>query len=626
MESGRLSSQKVVSNHGEGLSNSASVNRKVVEPLTVRVSTPGNPLYSGEEDSAKVLTGPGDGDYASAAETYPPRWGWTAPSGSRIEVDDSSGSENITLVHHTGASVVIDPDGSVYITSASKRGGGAAAPYGDYFISAGGDIVIRGGGSISVDTPGDLNLNVGGTLTIRSESLNIITKVKEEVVDGYSTRNVTNDESVIIGGNKRQTIAGDYRTQISGNRIDEVGKDHTVKIDGLENYNVGKKQEIKVGEDQNTSVKGKLSVAAEGDADYHTKANYTMRAGGESKITSAGEMQLASEGKASLNGESSTVIKSGGRVALDGSSVTSRPPIDKAEFASESLVCNIADKTGSVNVIEPPTAGFSSAGSHSAPKSPDSPAEAEIMDAKDIVDNLTSARKFPEYPGNGVLETSNVAGLGKIAHDQMPQAKEVYDEYSGGNSGNVNPPYAGGDAVSISDEPVNRDPNIAPVDPDISVPSRHELNVKISKYFTLGQIVNGTTTNYKPDQGKWEQCAKYAISLANNVLDPIKEKFPSILVTSWYRTNSPNHITGRAIDIVAESRSPYLHAEIARFAWENLPCDQIFLEKNDSGRTHVHLRLATGKGKPNVMTCSDPECKSSVPGIKVEHILRKGTR
>lgn len=251
--------------------------------------------------------------------------------------------------------------------------------------------------------------------------------------------------------------------------------------------------------------------------------------------------------------------------------------------------------------------------------------DAEVMDAPDIVDTLTSARKFPEYPGNGVWESSSSTGIGMISHDQMPQAEDVFNEYSGGNQGNVNPSQPGDSYDNLPEEPVDRDENIQAVETDTAIPGYLDMSAKISKYFTVGQIINGTTTRQRPSKAAWPGLMKQAILLANNVLDPVKERFPDLLVTSWYRKGTSNHGTGRAIDIVVESRSMAKHAEIARLARDTLPCDQVFLEKNTSGRTHVHLRVSPSgsKTRPSVLTCGDPRCRSKTPGINVEWLKRR---
>lgn len=608
METGRKANKVITANAGTGLSNSATPNNKVVMPLEVRTSTSGNMQYAGEDDSSTVLTGVGGGEYAGNGGTTPHRWGHTAPSGSRVEINDSGGSERIEMVHHSGAAVSIDPDGSVYVTSTSRRGGGAAAPYGDYYISAGGDVVIRGGGSLTIDTPGNLNLNVGGILTISAGSYNLITKNMDETIDGSASRSVTNDQSQVVGGINRLTVAGDMREQITGKKILDVSGAYNTRVDGDNTYDVGGKNNVKIGGESSTSVGGTHSIASGGTSTVSSEADNIITAGGKANLTGSGE----------------TTVFSGGAVKLTGSEINATPKVDRAQWSDWAGESNLAVALGGSSHVQPPAngGGAGSAASKSAP------AEAQTMEANDIVDNLTSARKYPEYPGNGVREAASQTGLGMISHDTSPQAEDVYNEYSGQNTGNVNPATPGETVDSLPDTPVDRPSNLKAQDPGISVPARHNNSAKISKYFTLGQLVN--KSNAIPDN-MWESVVKNFILVATNVLDPIKEKFPSIEITSAWRPaeSSSNHVTGRAIDLVNHDRSMMVHAEIARFARDSLPIDQVFLERNDSGRTHVHVRVSesgTATSNPKVMTCADKKCRMNIKAIDVQYLKRKGAK
>jgi len=604
METGRKYNKTITANEGQGLSNSATVNHKTVAPQQAFVATSENLQYQGEDDSMTTLTGPGGGDYVSSSENAPHRWGHTAPSGTRVEINDSGGKERVEIVHHTGAAVVIDPDGAIYLTSSSERGAGLSAPFGDYFISAGGDVVIKAGGSLTVSTPGDLNLNVGGTLTIAAAAYALQTKVMDEVIDGSASRAVTNDQSTVIGGIDRKTVAGDSREQVTGNKIVDISGNSTNRVDGDISTDVGGNNTSKIGGNNSLSVGGDNSIASSGNA----------------TLSSESDMNLVASGDANLTGEGQATVYSGGPVKLTGSEVNASPAVDRALWADEAAQAGLAAVLGGGIGLKPPEKG-GSAGSGAEVQQP---TEAQTVDADDIVDSLTSARKYPEYPGNGVLESANHTSYSMVSYDQTPQAEDVYNEYSGINRGNINPFYSGGSYDYLPDTPINRSPDIASIDPGISVPARHNNNAKISKYFTLGQIVNAKHSHKIPPS-RWESVVQNHIFAAYNVLDPIKAKFPDVLVTSAYRSNSSNHITGRAIDLVVESRSLTRHAEIARFARDNLPVDQVFIERNASGKTHVHLRVSqTGaKTTPVVLTCADPKCQNSTPGINVEFLARK---
>lgn len=605
MQSGRLYNKQNTSVHGTNTSDSSSQSFKHIDIPDIPVATTGNLQYAGEEDSVNVLSGAGGEGDVGTDEVSPHRWGHVTPSGSRIEINDTAGGEVIDIVHRSGSGVAIGTDGSIHIVSKSQRGAGISAPFGDVFISASGDIVIKGGSSLTVQTAGDLNLDVGGTFQTSCTNYNLITKSYSATIDGASTTSITNDSSVVVGGIERKTVAGDAREQVTGKKIIDTGSDFTTRVGGNTTISTEKNQ----------------TFTATGESKVTSKGNGVLYSGTNLNITAIGNGSFYSGSTGYITTGGATHISAGGEVKLTGSAVTSNPPINLALWADESNQAGqatiLAGVIGSRPV--PTSASSADAASQAEVKA------AEVMDAKDIVDTLTSARKFPEYPGNGVTESASATGLGLISHDQMSGARGVFNEYSGGNQGNAYPSQSQGSYDFLPEDPVNRDPNISAVETDQQVPAATDLSAKISKYFTIGQLINGTTTKWRPSPDRWERVTRNGILLANNVLDPIKERFPDILVTSWYRTNSGNHITGRAIDIVVESRSMTKHAEIARFARDNLPVDQVFIEKNTSGRTHVHLRVAGAgaKVKPTVITCGDPDCISKVPGINVEWLGRR---
>lgn len=604
MESGRLYSKQQTSTHGTNVTNSAAHAYKHVEVPTHLATTSNNLEYSGEDDSQKVLTGAGGDGSSGTGDATPVRHGYIAPSGSRFEINDSAGSERIDMVHHTGAGIAIEPDGSTFVVSQSKRGLGVSAPFGDVFITAGGDIVINGSASISVKTTGDLNLDVGGTFNLRCQDYKVVTKSSNVTVDGSAITNVTNDSSLVIGGISRTTVAGDMREQVSKNRIIDTGVNQTTRVGGELAQDVTGKATYKTGGAQETSIGGGHSIAVTGESKISSSGNSDIYSGADVKMTAGGTAN----------------VKAGGPVKLDGSIVNASPYVDLAKWSDETeqaaKATVIAGSVGAKPSVQ--GAASASAGSVSAPS------DAQVMESEDIVDTLTSARKYPDYPGNGVTESANATGLGTIEHDKTSQAQEVMDEYSGGNQGNINPSQQQDSYDNLPEQPVNRDENIAATDPGTSVPSEHDLGAKISKYFTLGQLIRAKSSHRIPPS-KYDSVVKNHILAATNVLDPIKEKFPDVLVTSAYRGNSKNHITGRAIDIVVESRSMTKHAEIARFARDNLPVDQVFIEKNTSGRTHIHLRVSPAGSKvtPTVLTCGDPDCNSKVPGINVAWLGRR---
>lgn len=116
-----------------------------------------------------------------------------------------------------------------------------------------------------------------------------------------------------------------------------------------------------------------------------------------------------------------------------------------------------------------------------------------------------------------------------------------------------------------------------------------------------------------------------AMNTAWNLLDPLIEHYGSRMqITSWYRNNSSNHIKGGAVDIRAANKSDVsLTAEIAAYVRDNLPYNQVFLEKNDSPGIHCHIQSAPAgsPGGGNVFTCADPKCKQKVSGLQLSYAV-----
>ena len=101
MESGRLYNKQRTVVNGTNLTNSATQGYKHVEVPQVISTTSNNIRYSGEDDSQSVLSGAGGDGSAGSPEKAPHRWGHVAPSGTRLEINDTAGGERIDIVHRS---------------------------------------------------------------------------------------------------------------------------------------------------------------------------------------------------------------------------------------------------------------------------------------------------------------------------------------------------------------------------------------------------------------------------------------------------------------------------------------------------------------------------------------------
>lgn len=610
MESGRKYNKKQTSK-GNGLSSGASnLNNQSVLLHTQSSSTSKNPIFDGESESKHTFSGDMDGS-PIVNSPLQNKWGYIAPSGTNIEIDDTPGNETVSVIHHSGAGIKINPDGSIFITSTSRKGIGVSAPYGDAFLNASGEVSIKGS-TLSFETSGDANFDIGGNLNINCQAYKMKTKLLDQIVDGYFTQSITNDSSTIIGGILRETIAGDKREQITGNNIFDVGGNNTYRIDG----------------DSVTNITGDNKITSGGDVDFSSLGNMNIISSNK-KIHSNGTIDVVcntyknSSDNLTMTSDAINITSFGN--ANFQAIGTARIVSDETSIGGDKVLIKTGDFKTPISTVysaidSPSTVGKSSK------QQPKEPQQAEIVDAEDIVDSLTSKRKYPEYPENAIYMSADSASYSIISHDSTNQGKEVYKEYASLNHGTYDKPYNETHGVYPEISPLNRQNDIQGIDPNIQVPANHNYSSKISRFFSLGDLIRAKHSHSIPKH-LYKKVVANHIYVAYNVLDPIKLKFPDIIITSAYRKNSSNHVTGLAVDIVCESRSLERHAEVAAFARDNLSVDQVFLERNTSGRTHIHLRASyKSVNQPTILTCGDPKCLSKTAGISVEYLRKKGVR
>jgi len=119
--------------------------------------------------------------------------------------------------------------------------------------------------------------------------------------------------------------------------------------------------------------------------------------------------------------------------------------------------------------------------------------------------------------------------------------------------------------------------------------------------FTLGQAIKNVTfprtiaqlaDNVKglPPQNIVNNLA----ALALNILEPIKAKYPNMLITNTYREGQgqAQHGTGQAADLQFRGVGAHSYFEIASWIEKNIPYDQLLLEYLPSKTVWIHISYA----------------------------------
>jgi len=154
--------------------------------------------------------------------------------------------------------------------------------------------------------------------------------------------------------------------------------------------------------------------------------------------------------------------------------------------------------------------------------------------------------------------------------------------------------------------------NLVPVEPNCDTILSMQIwefspSLVLSEYFTLGDLTSGGSRPVRAYGGYTAQqivCNLKALCI--NVLDPIKEKWPGIMISSGFRrpydTNPPTpnskHNIGSAADIVISGYSRKEHYEAIQEMQKLVPYDQLILEYAGKNTVWIHITsLVKGQRK-----------------------------
>ena len=135
-------------------------------------------------------------------------------------------------------------------------------------------------------------------------------------------------------------------------------------------------------------------------------------------------------------------------------------------------------------------------------------------------------------------------------------------------------------------------------------------NMMLSKYWNLGKLSSNAIVEKQPvipQRGltKAEIVCNLKL-LAMNCLDPIKEKYSTMIVTNAFRTpqgsaaGKSQHETGQAADLQFPGMSKTEYYEVALWIRDNVPHDQLLLEykTTGSGLPWIHISYNKAGNRP----------------------------
>lgn len=230
---------------------------------------------------------PKDARESESAGQYPNYYSHKTRSGHAFMMDDSNGSEHVTLQHRSGSFVQFMPDGGIQFTA---QNGQYNVTFGEnrMLITGAYDITVQGGASLKVDgdynvnVKGDVNFNVNGDLNMTAQNINstvrgnydIQAKNKTEKIEGSSTSQSHGATAIMSKGGMTIGSSGDSVAIGGKNQVGIIAKGGEVAIKSGSKTSI-LSEEVAIEASGTASMKGGTAVVEATSGDLTTKASGT---------------------------------------------------------------------------------------------------------------------------------------------------------------------------------------------------------------------------------------------------------------------------------------------------------------------------------------------------------------
>ena len=643
---------------------------------TFSVSVKESPVH--QSDVQRTFTGPfagtggGSGGATNAEDTH----GFHTPTGNKIQINGAAGSESIEIVHHTGATIMIDADGAIFLIPTGRKGFGLSAGQGDGVINAAQRVVIKGGAGITLETDGNLELNVGQHLfmDVGGDFVLNVDGATTFASDGTLNFEATKDLVETIGGIKRTTIAGDLRTQVVGNVRTDAGKvienrsgedflafsQKSIMLNSKESssfeVDTGKLQ-LLAKDDVNISSEKSIYTVSKEDTTLESNQNVAFRTKGNAIVSSPGDLHFDISGQIDMRA-SQVFISGTTDVQMYSANVSLNATEDfkiKGKYTTVNAtqvnrqVAPSIHLDGSTNIhastplwrVLPGQTTVTNADNPNdaeAPAGPTtieitdprgtpnifSPSPPEFPDANTVIDSMTSEREAPDFPANA--KKMNAEEMSRYVNEggtPNPKARARAQPNQGAGSPTTMGSSAGSipDSSNLTYEGSNNnqkgEKNTYPRPASLSNGAD-----KLSRIVTVGMLPGLMRCGATNNGLSRAEIIENAAHLAFNVIDPILKQFGNrIKITDHLRIGSggSRHYSGKAVDMASGARNFAETAEAAKWVRDNVAFDRLFLEANHAGTVHMHIEAAPegSAGARTVWTCADPQCKSRQDGLNL---------
>ena len=484
-------------------------------------------------------------------------------SGHIQEFDDTPGHERIHEYHRSGTFYEVHPDGTkvtkiigedyeVVHKNKKVRVRGNV----DLYVDGNTNLYVRGSVNGQVDE--DMTWNVGRNITFHAgKNIRMYSNESTEITSQQNiTATAVADIKLQTQANFTINVDGDYKTNIKGN-LDIVGDGHGVYMFG-------------------------------DDINLITSTIMDINAGTTMNITSTSAMDLVG---------STIDFNKAGRAAA---AVIAAPDIefkDSRGFPTYEEGEEITEPPEAIVLDEKPRIELPDEGEFMG--------DDDVEKSEDEIKAAVAAGKylptsFSDYSFNALEGRYNTESASRrlIAEPNVPDDITEHGAETGENP-NIASVEAGNQSVGAVEQVTLTEQTV-------------DYSLQISKHYKVGDVSKNAVFGHKIKEQHGltlEDIINNLKNLATNVLDPIKDQYPNMFITSGFRPakGSSQHERGMAADMQFSGASRSEYYDIALWIRENVPHDQMLLEyqTGGSGNPWIHLSLKPDGNRFEVATFRD---------------------
>ena len=450
------------------------------------------------------------------------------------------------------------------------------------------------------------------------------TRVTKIVGEDYEI--VHQNKSVRVRGDCKVFIDGDSELYVRGSMNAQVDEDLSFNVGRNITFHAGKNIRMYSNESTEFTAQEEITATSVSNMKLQTQANLDVAADGNYKTSIKGDTDFIGDGYGvfqynddinlitdtimDINAGTTMNITSNSAMDIVGSTIDLNKAARAAAAASSAEDIIFKDSRGSVSytggeeielplpaIVLPEKANVDlpDEGVFHADDDVDK-TEAELRQG--IKDGTALPSRFSEYSYNGLEDNYNTDSASRtiLATPLIPSDTGDHGSSDGTNI-NISEAGAGNQSVTAVDQ--------VTVTPAGGI----DYSLQLSPSFTLGMISSRASFGHKirPQHGLTsEQIINNLKNIAVNSLEPIKQKYPNMFVTSGFRPakGTSQHERGMACDMQFRGAPKSEYHEIAVWIRENVPHDQLLLEYKNTGTGNpwIHLSLVPSGNRGLAMT------------------------